>query len=61
VSVSYLRTRQRRPWGAEPGIAPEIVPRTEHEETRRAARDWLRDRDDDNTDEFEREPPEYAY
>ena len=50
----FLRGPSNRPWGAEPGLAPpEYVPRTEHEETRRAARDWLRDRTDDDAIDFE--------
>jgi len=46
--------RQGRRMGAEPGLAPkpEFVPRTEHEEARRAARDWLRERDDENAIDF---------
>jgi len=36
---------------AEP--SPEYVPRTENEETRRAMRDWLRQRGDDDVIEFE--------
>lgn len=52
----YLRMHRPNPWGAEPGIAPEVVARTEHEEARRAARDWLRERDETNVDEFEDEP-----
>jgi hypothetical protein len=51
----YLRQRNAQPWGAEPGLQPESVPRTEHEEARRIARDWLRDRDDDNADEWPEE------
>lgn len=34
-------------------VPREEVPRTEHEETRRAARDWLRDRSDEDVPEFE--------
>lgn len=34
----------------------EFVPRTEHEEARRVARDWLRERDDDDLPEWEDEP-----
>ena len=34
----------------------EEVPRTENEETRRAARDWLRDRDDEDVIDFEGMP-----
>lgn len=53
----YLRRGDRRRWDVvprdEPG--PELVPRTEAEEARRARRDWLRDRDESNTDEFEGE------
>lgn len=32
--------------------APEFIPRTEQEEARRVARDWLRERDDDNAIDF---------
>ena len=47
----YLRDRT---WGTEPSmVQPEFVPRTEHEEARRAARDWLRDRDDEDAIDFE--------
>jgi hypothetical protein len=47
----YLRDRT---WGTEPNqLQPEYVPRTENEETRRAARDWLRERSDDDVPEFE--------
>lgn len=50
----FLRSGSHRPWGAEPGLEPpEFVPRTEHEEARRAARDWLRDRSEDDVPEFE--------
>lgn len=31
----------------------EEVPRTEHEETRRASRDWLRDRTDDDAPDWD--------
>jgi hypothetical protein len=31
----------------------EEIPRTEHEETRRLARDWLRERDEDNAAEWD--------
>lgn len=55
----YLRTRHPIPWGTEPGLAPEFVPRTENEETRRAARDWLRERDEENVIEFDE--PELGY
>lgn len=47
---SYLRGSQ---WGADPGVPVEHVPRTENEETRRAMRDWLRDRSEDDAIEFE--------
>ena len=47
-----FRAHRKHAWGAEPGLAPEFVPRTEHEETRRAARDWLRERDDDAMGSF---------
>lgn len=43
----YLRTKHPLNWGAVPA---ETVPRTEHEETRRAARDWLRERDESNAE-----------
>lgn len=46
----YLRIKDRRPHDVVPR---DDVPRTEREETRRAARDWLRDRDETNIDEFE--------
>lgn len=36
--------------------AAEFVPRTEHEENRRAARDWLRERDDSDVIDFEGMP-----
>jgi hypothetical protein len=49
----YLRQRNAQPWGAEPGLQPENVPRTEHEEARRLARDWLRERDENDVDEFD--------
>jgi hypothetical protein len=50
----YLR--KHRPIGFAPSeFKPEVVPRTENEETRRAARDWLRDRSDDDVIEFEEE------
>jgi len=44
--------------GAEPGLAPkpEFVPRTEHEEARRANLEWLRERSDDDVIDF---PDEY--
>jgi hypothetical protein len=52
----YLRDRT---WGTEPRAVPlENVPRTENEETRRKARDWLRDRGEQDSlwfDEGERE------
>lgn len=34
----------------------EEVPRTESEESRRAARDWLRERDDEDVFDFEELP-----
>jgi hypothetical protein len=46
----YLRLGSRM--GAEPREAPEHVPRTEHEEARRANLDWLRDRTDDDAIDF---------
>lgn len=59
--MNYLRTRHRMPWGVEPRERPvEFVPRTEHEEARRSVRDWLRDRDESNTDEFDDESREDA-
>jgi len=50
--------RQGRRMGAEPGLAPkpEFVPRTEHEEARRANLEWLRERSDDDVIDF---PDEY--
>lgn len=51
-----FRTHRKHSWGAEPGIAPEYVPRTEDEEARRAARDWLRERDDEDVIDFEGMP-----
>lgn len=45
-----LRRNQR--WGFEPGQI-ERVERTEHEEARRAMRDWLRDRDEDDVPEWD--------
>lgn len=49
-----LRSGSHRPWGCEPGLEPpEFVPRTEHEETRRLARDWLRERTEDDAIDFE--------
>lgn len=48
----YLRIKDRRPHDVVPR---EDVPRTEREETRRAARDWLRDRDETNVADFERQ------
>ena len=36
--------------------APEFVPRTEHEEARRANLEWLRERSDDDVIDF---PDEY--
>ena len=59
MSTSFLRTRNRKPWGAEPNLTavPEFVPRTERDEARRAARDWLRERDEDNAIDF---PDEYS-
>lgn len=54
----FLRRDRRQ--GAEPGLAPELVPRTEHEETRRAARDWLRERDDENAIDWPDEQREFG-
>jgi hypothetical protein len=52
--VRYLGLGKRR-FGREiiPAQSVENIPRTEHEEARRAARDWLRDRTDDDVPEFE--------
>lgn len=50
--VGRLLKRSRRHGPIE---RPEKVKRTEHEEARRKARDWLRDRDETNAAEFERE------
>jgi len=47
----YLR--QGRRMNAEPREVPEFVPRTEHEEARRANLDWLRERSDDDVIDFE--------
>jgi hypothetical protein len=38
----------------------EYVPRTEHEETRRAMRDWLRQRTDEDAIDFE-DMPDLGY
>jgi hypothetical protein len=44
-------------WGIEPRENPlEFVPRTEQEEARRMARDFLRDRDDEDAIDFEGMP-----
>lgn len=37
-------------------VPREEVPRTEHEEARRAARDWLRERDEETAPDWEDEP-----
>jgi hypothetical protein len=50
----YLRNGN---WGTVPR---EEVPRTENEEARRVARDWLRDRSDDDAIDFE-EMPDLGY
>jgi len=55
MAQRYLRQGRRR--NAEPReVRTEYVPRTEHEEARRLARDWLRDRDDETAIDF---PDEY--
>ena len=55
MKANYLRTKRKRTWGAEPGLQPEYVPPTEADENRKRVRDWLRDRDEDNVPEWERE------
>ena len=49
----YLRGSQ---WGTDPAVPVEHVPRTENEETQRAMRDWLRERDDESAIDFEPDP-----
>lgn len=50
----YLRIGRREGEGNDD--PPSYVPRTEHEEVRRAARDWLRERTEDDVIEFDDEP-----
>lgn len=51
----YLRQRHSRPHGAEPDPWKDTsyVPRTESEEARRAARDFLRERDESNAPDWD--------
>lgn len=47
-----VRRGQRR--DPDPNRLPaEYVPRTEHEESRRSVREWLRDRDEDDVPDWD--------
>jgi hypothetical protein len=52
-SRNFRQSVRRRGLMPSPEPPPEYVPRTESEEARRAMRDWLRDRDEDDVCEFE--------